>query len=212
MRKELLVIAAMLLLFSFVSGGWSIVLSGSNIQKSATDLNHGELIRFHVIANSDSPYDQNLKLKVRDAVLDYLGPMLKEASSTSGAREVIARNGETIIRISDRILAENGVAYRTNIDIGTFEFPVKTYGAFTVPAGEYEAVRILLGEASGKNWWCVLFPPLCFIDVNSTVAAQPVSAAVESGAGVQKQNPIEFKWKLKEILSSNIQLPDRKRH
>lgn len=199
MRKKLLIVA-LIGLFSLVAGGWSFLLAEGKSQRAGMSLSENEFIRFHVIANSDSPFDQAVKLKVRDKVLDYLSPKLQQISSPSEAREVIAKNRQTVIGIADQILAENGAGYRADLEIGVYDFPVKVYGSLIVPAGKYEAVRITLGQAQGKNWWCVLFPPLCFIDINSTIAAQPVTASSQLTEGEQRQPKIEFKWKLAELL------------
>ena len=101
-----------------------------------------KLIRFHVIANSDSEEDQNLKLKVRDAIINYLQPKLLESD----------------------IILENGYNYDVKVGIDYSKFPTKQYSNVVLPAGEYKALRIIIGEGKGKNWWCVMFPPLCFVD------------------------------------------------
>lgn len=200
MRKKILIFA-LVVLFSLIAGGWSFFLSEGKAQPVNTLLSQNEFIRFHVIAHSDSPFDQAVKLKVRDKVLEYLSPKLEGASSAVGAREVIVRHRETIIRIADQVLAENGVGYRAGLEVGVYDFPLKVYGSLIVPAGKYEAVRITLGEAQGKNWWCVLFPPLCFIDINSTVAVQPVPVSAPIADPEQRKSKIEFKWKLVELLN-----------
>lgn len=199
MRKKIAVLAV-LVLFCFVAGGWNFFLSAGNAQNTNALLSQKEFVRFHVIANSDSPFDQNVKLKVRDKVLEYLSPQLEGASSVIEAKAIVHSHREAIIEIANRMLTENGANYLANIDIGVYEFPVKSYGAIVVPAGNYQAVRILLGEALGKNWWCVLFPPLCFIDINSSVAAQPVAAARQASESEPHSNKAEFKWMLYELL------------
>jgi stage II sporulation protein R len=197
MRKKIFIIAAMLV-FIFIAGGWSLVLADTQSQQVRTASDQGELLRFHVIANSDSPYDQEVKIKVRDAVLAYLAPKMKGLDSSGKTREVIENNRTNIITVANQVLAMYGANYKAGMEIGQFEFPVKLYGTVVVPAGKYEAVRITLGQASGKNWWCVLFPPLCFIDINSSIATQQdadsLSKARESG--VEKK--IELRWMLAE--------------
>ncbi|MGL4730726.1 MAG: stage II sporulation protein R [Clostridium sp.] len=124
-----------------------------------------KLIRFHVIANSDSEGDQAVKLKVRDSVLKYISPKLKDSKSLEESRKILRKEDEKILDIAKETLEENGYNYDVESTLSQEYFPVKTYGNITLPQGEYEAYRILIGEGSGQNWWCVMFPPLCFVDV-----------------------------------------------
>lgn len=124
-----------------------------------------KLIRFHVIANSDSEGDQAVKLKVRDSVLKYISPKLKDSKSLEESRKILRKEDEKVLDIAKETLEENGYNYDVESTLSQEYFPVKTYGNITLPQGEYEAYRILIGEGSGQNWWCVMFPPLCFVDV-----------------------------------------------
>ena len=108
------------------------------------------IIRFHVRADSDSEEDQEVKLKVKQAVVDYIRPMLSES--------------ESIKEVAVSTLRDNGFDDDVRVYFERSYFPVKSYGDVTFPAGYYEAFRIDIGEAEGKNWWCVLYPPLCFVD------------------------------------------------
>lgn len=123
----------------------------------------GDILRLHIIANSDSERDQRIKLAVRDAVLDFekeTGGAIESAADTENF--IIAR-GEELLDAVRAALIKQGAGYDAQLMIGNFMFPEKNYAGTVYPAGEYRALRILLGNASGKNWWCVLFPPLCFI-------------------------------------------------
>lgn len=131
-----------------------------------------KLLRFHVIANSDSFEDQSVKLKVRDAVLKNLGPQLENCSNLDESLKVIEANKDKIEKISNDILKKEGKDYTAKAILGEFQFPVKTYGNITLPAGEYTALRVVLGNGDGKNWWCVMFPPLCFIDITRGVTSK----------------------------------------
>lgn len=122
-----------------------------------------ELIRFHVIANSDSKKDQAIKLKVRNAVLEEIVPYLEKSQSLEETREIIENKTEDLIEVAQEVLRKNGVDYGVKASLGQHEFPTKYYGDFSLPAGKYEAFRIVLGNGSGANWWCVMFPPLCFV-------------------------------------------------
>ena len=116
-------------------------------------------IRLHVIANSDSEEDQAVKLKVRDAVLERISEY--DAKSKEEALLLIENDRELLAKIANDELKRNGFADTVSIEIGKEAYPVRNYEGFSLPAGEYTSVRIIIGEGKGENWWCVLFPPLC---------------------------------------------------
>lgn len=135
--------------------------------KNPTSVQEGiakEIIRFHVIANSDSDKDQALKLKVKDAVVVALEEPLEDAGSIEDARNILIENIPLINQVALNNIKEEGYDYGVNVNLSDTYFPTKIYGDMTFPPGIYEAVRIEIGEAKGKNWWCVMFPPLCFVD------------------------------------------------
>ncbi|MDU4959729.1 MAG: stage II sporulation protein R [Sporomusaceae bacterium] len=152
-----------------------------------------DVVRLHVIANSDTQYDQMIKLKVRDAVIAYMAPKLKHASSSAEVNAMIEGNCREIEAVARKVLLLSGIGYPVEVQFGQFDFPVKSYGESVYPAGRYQAVRILLGKAEGSNWWCVLFPPLCLIDANYAVTA-PLA---ENAATPSPR--IEFRSKLLEV-------------
>lgn len=135
-----------------------------------------EVLRFHVLANSDSTADQELKLQVRDAVLAYLEAELpqEEQNSTDVQKttEWVRKHTDAIRRVSEETLAEAGSDQTVSAAVTTCYFPDKTYGDITFPAGNYEALRIELGEARGHNWWCVLYPNLCFLDTTEAIVPE----------------------------------------
>lgn len=159
MKKLLLIIISVLVIFTLNSKQVSV--KGENVQKDIA----GKIIRFHVLANSDSKDDQALKLKVRDKVLEYIQPKLKGSKSIEESREIIKRNNKEILYIASKVIEENGYNYPVRAAIENENFPIKTYGNITLPQGNYEAYRIIIGNGEGKNWWCVMFPPLCFVDI-----------------------------------------------
>ena len=132
------------------------------------------LIRFHVRANSNSRMDQTYKLKVRDAVIDQISPELSEAKTKEEAFKILKMQKNRIKNTAQEILKKEGVKQKVNVHFVQEKFPEKNYGQYTFPEGIYDAVRIDLGAAKGHNWWCVLYPPLCFVD--STYAVVPDSS------------------------------------
>lgn len=140
---------------------------------------NSKLLRFHVVANSDNVYDQAVKLKVRDAVLKNFGPDLTKCMTRQDAIEYLKLNISKIEDISNQILHEYGKKYTAKAEVGQFMFPVKSYGSITLPEGEYEALNIKLGNGEGKNWWCVMFPPLCFIDITRGITTADTDRELE---------------------------------
>lgn len=122
------------------------------------------IIRFHVRAESDSKEDQWLKLQVKEAVLAYISPVLSKSQSVDESRQLLYNESENIRNVAAATLRSLGDESDVNVYFENCYFPMKTYGDMTFPPGEYEAFRVDIGEAEGKNWWCVLYPPLCFVD------------------------------------------------
>ena len=135
-----------------------------------------KVVRLHVLANSDSEADQSLKLTVRDAVLAETEVLLEGVESRDTAARVLRAQLPQLRRTAERTMAEQGSHYPVEVRLETAEFPTKTYDGFALPAGEYLALRVLIGEAAGQNWWCVVFPPLC-----SAAASEVGETAVAAG-------------------------------
>lgn len=123
-----------------------------------------DILRLHVIANSDSKKDQEVKLKVKDHIVSYIRTALPKTSSKQETIQVISSHNKELKEEAEKILKRNGFNYEAQIVIGPAMFPVKSYGDITLPAGNYDALRIILGKGEGKNWWCILFPSLCYVD------------------------------------------------
>lgn len=130
-----------------------------------------EVFRFHVLANSDSQKDQEVKLAVRDAVLAYMKEDMGEKTSAADVRAWTSSHLKELEETADAVLKENGFSYRAHAGVTKCYFPEKRYGDITFPSGRYEALRIRLGKASGHNWWCVLYPNLCFMDTTCAVVS-----------------------------------------
>lgn len=197
MRRKILRDVVIILGLAFTIFGW-VLFAYAKDNITPVGAEEKQLIRLHVLANSDSTQDQAIKLKVRDAVVEYMTPYLKDVTNAVTAREIVLSHQDALVSISKEVLESNGVNYSVKIEIGYFDFPVKSYGNLTLPAGKYEAVRVLLGNAEGKNWWCVLFPPLCFIDVTNA-AALPIRSGDSNLAG--QSADVELKWKIAELWS-----------
>jgi stage II sporulation protein R len=176
-----------------VEAAWDYIESAEsvgNAESSDADLTlqeklAGSVIRFHVRANSDAESDQILKMQVKAAVVEMVEPLLENSANVDESREILAENMETIKMCAAETLAKNGCQDEVSVYFERSYFPAKTYGDVTFPPGEYEAFRIDIGEAQGQNWWCVLYPPLCFVD---------------SAFGVL---PEESKQELKNILTED---------
>ena len=122
-------------------------------------------IRLRIIANSDLPEDQALKRAVRDEVNAYIATKVENLADIQEAREKINSELPQLKKIVDQTVEAKGYTYDTKVELGVVPFPTKMYGQYVYPAGDYEALRVTIGSGLGQNWWCVLFPPLCFVDI-----------------------------------------------
>ncbi len=152
-------------------GGCDIVENEESLDLK--ELNYEEiadkLIRFHVIANSDSEEDQALKLKVRDRIIDKMSIKLEKAESLDQARDILNSSIEEVNSIAREVIIEEGFDYDVNTMLSNENFPDKIYGDYVFPQGTYEAYRVIIGSGEGQNWWCVMFPPLCFVDESKNI-------------------------------------------
>ncbi len=123
------------------------------------------VLRLHILANSDSEEDQRVKLLVRDALLSCMSSNMRGAADRDAALLALMENGEALLDTAEKTLRDNGFSYGVQLYAGIFPFPERTYGDTTYPAGNYEALRVVLGGGEGKNWWCVMFPPLCILEL-----------------------------------------------
>ena len=120
-----------------------------------------EVVRLHILANSDSAIDQEVKLKVRDALLETNTSILSDNVTKENAKEHFENSKEILLKTAEKTLKENGFDYNVKITLQDEYFETRKYGSLTFPAGQYTALKVILGEGNGKNWWCVMFPPLC---------------------------------------------------
>ena len=158
-----------------------------------------QIIRLHVIANSDSDSDQALKLKVRDGIIQDLQQQLKGVPSVTQARSILQSQMPRIQEKAQELVAQEGYDYPVNISLGTRYFPVKIYGDLSFPAGNYEALCLEIGKAAGHNWWCVLFPSLCFVDETYAVVPEESKEKLKNSLSQEEYEtlgaedvPVEF--------------------
>lgn len=200
--KRALVLLLLLSLFILVSAISYVSAVSENIANS--------VFRLHVIANSDSAEDQALKLKVRDSLLLYMNNLSKNCSSKEEVIELAKQNQEQLKQIAEKTITENGFSYPVSVEIGISDFPTKTYGDISLPAGTYDALRVKIGDSKGKNWWCVMFPPLCFVDVSSGIVPEDSKEEMKENLNDEEydlisktdDNEIHFKFKLIEFFQN----------
>ena len=159
--KNSLILIFLLFLYIFISAFSYVNAVSSNLKDS--------VFRLHVIANSDSEEDQALKYTVRDNLLKYMNSLCTNIDSKDKAIYLVNSHLEDFKKIAQDTILENGFNYSADVEIGNFSFPTKKYGDISLPAGMYDALRVKLGNASGQNWWCVMFPPLCFVNVSTGI-------------------------------------------
>lgn len=123
-----------------------------------------EILRLHVIANSDREEDQELKMKVKEEVVSYVSNLTEACQSVEQVKEIVGAHTQDIVSLAEDVIYREGYDYSINAEVTECYFPVKTYGEAVFPAGYYQALRVKIGKAEGKNWWCVLYPNLCFVD------------------------------------------------
>ncbi len=158
---RILLVLLLLIVFVCFSAYFYVTAVSSGISDS--------VFRLHVIANSDSDEDQALKLKVRDSLLEYMNSLCSSTSSKEEAMRIANEHIDDFTKIAQDVIAQNGYNYSVDVSVGSCDFPTKEYGDVSLPAGTYDALRVKIGSASGHNWWCVMFPPLCFVDVSSGI-------------------------------------------
>lgn len=131
-----------------------------------------ETLRFHVLANSDSEEDQSLKMQVKEGIITYLSENMNEAADLQETKQWVGEHMSEITQVGQEIVLGQGYTYEVRVELTTTDFPKKTYGDIYFPAGEYEALKVYIGDAGGENWWCCLYPKLCFIDATYGVVSE----------------------------------------
>ena len=187
------------LLLALLLGGSGLngINASGTYPVSTLQPSRSNVLRLHIVANSDSKEDQALKLKVRDAVLDFERSLFESpVFSPRTAREtraLIMRNGAGLYRSVEETLLSSNADYSATLRIGESSFPDRTYSGTLYPAGGYQALKIVLGDGQGKNWWCVMFPPLCILETD------PGQSEGEAPPSENAQAP-EFKSLIEEFI------------
>lgn len=201
--KRLTLIIILLAFFIIISAISYVSAVSKNISNS--------VFRLHVIANSDSNEDQQLKYIVRDNLIQYMNTLTENITSKEAAIEIAKEHKQDFYDIAVKTIRENGYNYDVKIDIGNSYFPTKYYGDISLPAGYYDALKVEIGESAGQNWWCVMFPPLCFVDMSTGIVPDESKQTIKENLPDEEyalisdsnNNNIKFKFKLIELLSSN---------
>lgn len=200
----------MFIILSFLIFIYTSICAFSYAENVSTDIANS-VFRLHVLANSDSEEDQSLKYKVRDNLLKYMNEICVDCPTKQEAIEKVYEYQDKFKQIALETIKNEGYSYDVNINIGNFEFPTKHYGDISLPAGFYDALRVEIGEAKGQNWWCVMFPPLCFVDISSGIVPEESKEMLEDNLSEEefalvseKSDPkIQFKFKLLEFFTGN---------
>ncbi|MBE7011763.1 MAG: stage II sporulation protein R [Ruminococcaceae bacterium] len=181
---------------------FSIITYAKNTQKNIAD----SVLRLHVIANSNSKDDQELKLKVRDRLLSEGMNFFNKNMSLEDTKKYIIENNDEIRKIAEDEIRRNGYDYKVEIMVGEFAFPAKYYESIMLPSGKYDAVRVIIGEGKGENWWCVMYPPMCALDgitVKNGKNQLKKSLSGEEYRLISKKNPpTEIRFKIVDFINS----------
>lgn len=199
--KNAILLIFLLSLYIFISAQSYVTAVSSDLSEA--------VFRLHVLANSDSDEDQELKLKVRDKLLAYMNSICADCSTKEEAISIAQNHKEEFKKIAEETIEENGYNYSVQININNFYFPTKNYGDISLPAGFYDALRVEIGSGKGKNWWCVMFPSLCFIDISSGIVDDEAKENLEEHLSDESFNIIsdsentelKFKFKLIEFFA-----------
>lgn len=186
------------------------ICSFSYVNAISDDISNS-VFRLHVIANSNTDKDQNLKYKVRDNLINYMNNICNNCSSKQEAINIVNNNINQFKTIALNTIKNEGFNYNVNIEIGNFQFPTKHYGDISLPAGFYDALKIEIGEAKGENWWCVMFPSLCFIDISSGIVPDESKKELQETLSNEEYSIIsnksnlnfKLKFKLLEFFTNN---------
>ncbi|AGB41625.1 stage II sporulation protein R [Halobacteroides halobius DSM 5150] len=204
-RIKVVILTSILISLLFIIGIRGSITFKNESSKRASSSD--SLVRLHVIANSNSLEDQRIKRQVRDILLKQASKLYITAAKGKkifDPKAIVRKNLNNLEEIIEAKLGQENKSYGVSLKLGEFQFPTRSYGGMTLVAGKYQALRVVLGAGNGANWWCVLFPPLCFIDSVNEISKRELKRM-----SFKKENkeeiPVEFKFKLIEVLRENPQ-------
>lgn len=190
-----------------------LIINIKNYAVAISDNLNENFFRLHILANSNSKEDQNLKLKVRDKIIAYMENITNTCTTKDEVIKIVNNNINSFYEICNSVIKENGFDYSVSIKIGEFYFPTKYYGNISMPAGLYDSLKINIGEAKGENWWCSLFPPLCFTNFSSGIVDKEAKENLKENLEDEDYQIItsdsatyKFKFKLIELLNKKNML------
>lgn len=199
--KYICILSILLISFIFIS-------INSYAGSISEDLSNN-FFRLHILANSDSEQDQALKIKVRDNIIAYMNTLTYSGLSKEDVISLTNEHLADFKKIAQETILSEGYNYDISLNIGNFYFPTKVYGNISLPAGYYDALKIEIGEAKGKNWWCSLFPPLCFVDISSGVIDEEATKELQENLSEEDfaiitsdSETIKLKFKIVEMFSN----------
>lgn len=176
----------------------AIIVSITGFGMECNDI-RSDIVRLHILANSDSDADQRVKLLIRDALLNCGEDIFSGVVNVKNAEEILNTRKNELIEIANNVLDENGMDYQSDVYLSKEYFTTRSYENFTLPAGEYMALKVILGEGKGHNWWCVMFPPLCLPAASEKVELDVVFG--ESGAEmIENGKKFEMRFKIIELI------------
>ncbi|MDD4170950.1 MAG: stage II sporulation protein R [Syntrophomonas sp.] len=174
------ILGIIIILTTMFTAGWVVVNRSEPLEQS--------VLRLHVIANSDDPADQALKLAVKDDIVTFMQQEFTDLKNVDEARQLAQQDIPCIEAAARARIEASGYNYPVEVKVGAYDFPAKSYGNLVFPPGKYQAVRVIIGEGNGKNWWCVLFPPLCLV------------SSTDQGLSLNSPQPAQITFKCLELL------------
>lgn len=204
-RNEIIYLIILILTVIIGVGTATITIYTGEISQTLSE----SILRFHIVANSDTTEDQLLKQQVKDEIIAYMEPLLKDAKDIEESKAFIQAHTVDIENVAKGVVKKWGKDYRVQVFLDKANFPTKSYGDVVLPAGEYEACRVIIGEGKGQNWWCIMFPPLCYVDAATGVVPIEGKEELQEQLTPEQYNlicredkPYEIRFKIVNTVNS----------
>lgn len=204
--KQIIILS---MLIGLLGATWSVAFEVAQLEKSQVHIAN-QVIRFHVRANSDTKEDQEEKMLVKSEIVTYLQPYMAKAKSVEEGRTILLQKQKEIQKKAESFLKKT-TGRKVRVFLTKEQFPVKTYGDLTFPPGKYEALRIDIGEGKGKNWWCVMYPSLCFVNETTGVVPKKSKEKLKYVLSEQDYSSLkpEYRFKIVELWKQKKQVGNR---